>query len=79
MNNPNADFQLLPLTTTETQEEVAAKAIKNLKAWHEDGKLEPLPDWSGDTLEGYMDVLGLNGRPIRQNRVNGVRQDSRRP
>lgn len=81
MVNVGQDFALNQLQeSVHTDPYVIKKASSNLRAFYEEGKLGELPDWDGDPLEGWMDLLGLNGRPIRQNRVNGVRaHSSRRP
>lgn len=41
---------------------VQEAAAENLKQWHEAGALLPIEGWKGDILEGYLDILGLNGR-----------------
>lgn len=62
-NLPAVDVQLLPLS-----EETRDNAVRVLKHLDEQGRLHPVADWEGDTLSGYMDLLGLNGRLIELNK-----------
>lgn len=32
------------------------------------GDLRPIDGWDGDPVEGYLDLLGLNDRPMRSGR-----------
>lgn len=74
MSNPRSDFSLAQLSEgVSIDPYVIKKASKNLKRFDDEGKLPPLPGWEGPTLEGYMDILGLNGRPIRVNHGPGMK------
>lgn len=74
MNNPNADFHMVSLADgVVIDPETVEKAKVVLESLHADEKLPPLDGWEGSPLEGYMDVLGLNGRPIRVNHGPGLR------
>lgn len=66
--NANADFRLVPLDGVSADPYVTRKAVSNLRRLYGEGMLPPIPGWEGDTVEGYMDILGLNGRPVRVNR-----------
>ena len=74
MPNPNSDFHLLPLDGHTVDPYVKRKAINSLRQLHKAGDLHPLPGWEGEVVEGYMDLLGLNDRPIRVNRSVGMKR-----
>ena len=53
------------------KEETVVKATKFLEKLHRQGRLQPIDGWFGDTLEGYLQCLGLKAplgghRPTRQ-------------
>lgn len=62
-NLPSIDVQLLELS--DDTKDKAIRALKNLDAR---GQLHPIDGWEGDTLSGYLDLLGLNGREIELNK-----------
>lgn len=62
-NLPSIDVQLLDLS-----EETKDKAIQALRNLDTRGQLHPIDGWKGDTLSGYLDLLGLNGREIELNK-----------
>lgn len=71
--NPRADFSVAALSEpVHTNPQLNQKAEENLRRLHEEGKLPPLEDWDGDTIDGYLDMLGLNGRRIRYRRSVGT-------
>jgi hypothetical protein len=73
----SADFSLSSLSQlVNTSREVIDKAKGTLESLYRREQLPPLPGWEGSILEGYMDILGLNGRPIRVNHghSNGLRR-----
>lgn len=72
--SPNADFHLVPMDGTSVDPYVRKKAANNLRVLYEAGDLPPIPGWDGDTVDGYMDILGLNDRPIRVNRKTGLKR-----
>lgn len=75
MSNPRSDFSLAQLSEGVTTDPyVIKKAISNLKRFDSEGKLPPLPGWEGTALEGFMDILGLNGRPVRVNHGPGMKR-----
>lgn len=53
-----------------TAPETVEKATAVLKDWAQAGRLAPLYDWDGGLVEGYMDMLGLNGRRVKMNRAS---------
>lgn len=54
---------MTPPTTAEQQTD----AIKVIKDLNERGELKPIEGWTGSTLAGYLDILGLNNRPMTGN------------
>lgn len=71
--NPSADFHIVPRDGTSVALEVRQQAAENLESFHLAGKLAPIEGWDGGTLEGYLDILGLNDRRIKMNRSAQVR------
>lgn len=72
--NIGADFKTAAMAEAiNTPPETIEAAIKVLESLDYRGKLAPIDGWDGDVMAGYMDILGLNGRPIRQNRPVGLR------
>lgn len=63
-SNMDASFQPALLLHAPTTEEQRADAIEVLKNLNENGRLKPIEGWRGSTLSGYMDILGLNERPM---------------
>lgn len=51
-----ADHKLTP--------EIRAQAKANISHRVENNTLPRIEDWDGDLLEGWLDLLGLNGRPV---------------
>jgi hypothetical protein len=39
--------------------EVHAKAYAVLKRFGREGKLPQIPEWNGDLVEGYVEILGV--------------------
>jgi len=74
MRSPNADFHLVPMDGVTVDPYVRTKAANNLKRLYEEGDLKPIPGWEGGVVDGYMDLLGLNDRPIRVNRTVGMKR-----
>lgn len=62
-NLPSIDVQLLELS--DDTKNKAIRALENLDAR---GQLYPIDGWEGDTLSGYLDLLGLNDREIELNK-----------
>lgn len=72
--NIGADFKTATMAESiHTPPETIEAAIRVLECLDFQGKLGPIEGWEGDPMAGYMDILGLNGRPIRQNRPVGLR------
>lgn len=40
------------------------RAVSRLHDMDEQGLLQPVQGWDGSPLDAYMDILGLNGRPL---------------
>lgn len=50
------------------QADLRIQAAANLELWHEAGFLPPVEGWQeGTALDAYMDILGLNERPMMDN------------
>lgn len=74
MANPARDFSgLQAIEITDMSPENIKAATAFLTGLHGRGQLEPIDGWEGDTLEGYLDLLGLNGRSVRLSRPAGIR------
>lgn len=72
--SPNADFHLIPMDGMSVGPEVVQKAVSNLRRLQGKGKLPPISGWEGDAVDGYMDILGLNGRPVKVNHGPGMKK-----
>lgn len=70
----NSDFHLLPMDGMSIAPDVAQKAIDNLERLNAEGKLKPIEGWPEDSLGGFMDILGLNRRPIKVNHGPGMKK-----
>lgn len=55
-----------PLAARDPQ--VVADAVAWITRKVTSGDLPPIDGWDGDPVEGYLDLLGLNGRPMRSGR-----------
>lgn len=50
------------------QKDLRDQAYRNLWAMHKAGVLQPVHGWTeGTTFDAYMDILGLNERPMMDN------------
>jgi hypothetical protein len=61
-------ISLLARASNAVLESNAQAAILHLQRLHRNSMLPPVdgwPDSAGDIYDCYMDILGLNGRPIR--------------
>ena len=56
---------------TEINPVAAVEATAAVKRMGERGDLPPIYGWEGDTVEGYLDMLGLNGRKMRDSNRSG--------
>lgn len=56
-------LKLLPPVTTSPEDQL--EALAHLRRLNARGKLRPIDGWDGDLVEGYADMLGVNGRPLR--------------
>lgn len=62
-SDPFRDFSTMhPVTVLIEQQEKATAVLEGLD---QAGVLLPIPGWEGSVLDGYLDVLGLNGRPVK--------------
>lgn len=73
MAKAHADFHLVPLDGMAIGPDVRRKAVNNLQRLCDEGELPAIPGWEGDVFDGYMDILGLNGRVIKVNHGPGMR------
>lgn len=53
-----------PMMQPPVTQDVRERAAKVLRAMYDRDELAPVEGWHwGSTLDAYMDILGLNGRP----------------
>jgi len=68
----NLDRESFPaMLGGEISQEQREKAAEVLESYGNHGRLGPIPGWHGSILDGYLDILGLNGRePVGNGRFN---------
>lgn len=50
------------------QQDLRDQAFRNLWTWYKAGMLPPVEGWDhGSSFDAFMDILGLNGRPMMDN------------
>lgn len=65
VNKPDiADTFRAPMMAAPQTADMRVLAIARLHEMGERGQLQPVEGWDGELVEAYLDILGLNNRPL---------------
>lgn len=61
----NNKDMLARVEAAQATQEMKNQAIVNIGIMAHNGELQPIPDWQGSLVGGYLSILGLDGQHLR--------------